>query len=128
MRIDEEVKDRFEAICRSLGLSMASALMMYICEVNREERIPLSLSLKKDGRADVIDALRRMSASAPAELTSDEIDEEIRACRERNEGNNIALLPMPRPNGTPTQHCMRFPADRRNHLRAGISPLHSNSR
>ncbi len=85
MRIDEEVKDRFEVICRSLGLSMASALMMYICEVNREERIPLSLSLKKDSRTDMINALRRMSASAPTGITSDEIDEEIRAYRESRE-------------------------------------------
>ena len=82
MRIDEEVKDRFETICRSLGLSMASALMMYICEVNREERIPLRLSLKKDDRTEVIEALRRMSAAGPAGLTSDEIDEEIRTYRE----------------------------------------------
>ena len=82
MRIDEETKDRFEMICRSLGLSMASALMMYICEVNREERIPLSLSLKKDGRTEVIEALRRMSAMGPSGLTADEIDEEIRAYRE----------------------------------------------
>lgn len=79
------MKDRFEAICRSLGLSMASALMMYICEVNREERIPLSLSLKKDSRTDVINALRRMSASAPTGITSDEIDEEIRAYRKSRE-------------------------------------------
>ena len=64
---------------------MASALMMYICEVNREERIPLSLSLKKDSRTDVINALRRMSASAPTGITSDEIDEEIRAYRESRE-------------------------------------------
>ena len=82
MRIDEEVKERFETICRSLGLSMASALMMYICEVNREERIPLRLSLKKDDRTEVIEALRRMSAAGPAGLTSDEIDEEIRTYRE----------------------------------------------
>ena len=79
------MKDRFEVICRSLGLSMASALMMYICEVNREERIPLSLSLKKDSRTDVINALRRMSASAPTGITSDEIDEEIRAYGESRE-------------------------------------------
>ena len=82
MRIDEEVKDRFEFICKSLGLTMASALMIYIYEVNREERIPLSLDLRKDRRTDVIDALRRMSASGPVGLTSEEIDEEIRAYRE----------------------------------------------
>lgn len=85
MRIDEDVKDRFESICRSLGLSMASALLMYIYEVNREERIPLSLSLKKESRSDVIKALRRMSASAPADLTSEEIDAEIRNYRDNPE-------------------------------------------
>ena len=47
--------------------------------------IIVKVKLKRDGRADVIDALRRMSASAPAGLTSDEIDEEIRACRESRE-------------------------------------------
>lgn len=82
MRIDEDVKDRFEFICKSLGLTMASALMMYICEVNREERIPLSLSLKKDRRTEVIEALRRMSASGPAELTLEDINDEIRTYRE----------------------------------------------
>ena len=85
MRIDEDVKNKFESICRSLGLSMASALMMYIYEVNREERIPLSLSLKKESRSDVIEALRRMSASAPADLTSEEIDAEIRNYRDNSE-------------------------------------------
>ncbi len=81
MRIDEEVKDKFETICKSLGLTMASALMMYICEVNREERIPLRLSLKKDND-DISELLRRMAASAPREFTLDEINEEIRTYRE----------------------------------------------
>ena len=81
MRIDEEVKDKFETICKSLGLTMASALMMYICEVNHEERIPLRLSLKKDNN-DISEVLRRMAASTPREFALDEINEEIRAYRE----------------------------------------------
>ena len=32
------IKDLSKSGCKSLGMSMVSALIMYICEVNREER------------------------------------------------------------------------------------------
>ena len=85
IRIDRDAKDRFETICRSLGLSMSSALMMYIHEVNREGRITLGLSLKDDDRTEAIEALRHMSDSGPSGLTLEDIDEEIRDYREDKE-------------------------------------------
>ena len=93
MRIDEDVKDRFESICKSLGLTMASALMMYIYEVNREERIPLSLSLKKSNDDGIGEIMRRMAASAPREFTLEEINEEIRASRENIDSENKRRMP-----------------------------------
>jgi len=45
IRINKSVKEKFDKICDELGLSMSTALNMFIKTVVREESIPLNLSL-----------------------------------------------------------------------------------
>ena len=45
IRIDKSVKEQFDKLCEELGLSMSTALNMFVKTVVREQRIPLDLSL-----------------------------------------------------------------------------------
>ena len=45
IRIDKSVKEQFDKLCEELGLSMSTALNMFVKTVVREQRIPLNLSL-----------------------------------------------------------------------------------
>lgn len=43
-RIDEDVKENAEAVLKEMGLSMSSALTMFLTKVARERRIPFEIN------------------------------------------------------------------------------------
>lgn len=45
IRIDKKLKEQFDKICDELGMSMSTALNMFVKTVVRENRVPLDLSL-----------------------------------------------------------------------------------
>lgn len=45
IRIDENLKKQFDYLCNELGLTMSTAINMFVKAVVRENRIPLDLSL-----------------------------------------------------------------------------------
>lgn len=45
IRMDEDLKKQFDYLCNELGLTMSTAINMFIKTVVREKRIPLELSL-----------------------------------------------------------------------------------
>lgn len=45
IRINKSLKDKFDNICEELGLTMSTALNIFIKTVVREEGIPLRMSL-----------------------------------------------------------------------------------
>jgi len=58
MRIEEDAKQQFSDICDVFGISMASAISLFISTVNREKRIPFEISAEPLDRVDVKDLLR----------------------------------------------------------------------
>ena len=45
IRMDENLKKQFEFLCNEFGLTMSTAINMFVKTVVRENRIPLDLSL-----------------------------------------------------------------------------------
>ena len=45
MRIDDGVKKRAEAACEALGLSMSTAINLYLVKLGNEMRIPFEVSV-----------------------------------------------------------------------------------
>lgn len=48
IRMEEELKKKFEEICNDLGLNMSVAFNVFAKAVVREQGIPFEVSLKKD--------------------------------------------------------------------------------
>lgn len=45
IRIDENIKKQFDSLCNELGLTMSTAINIFVRRVIREQRIPFALSL-----------------------------------------------------------------------------------
>ncbi len=45
IRVDEEVKAQAEAVCDELGMSLSTAINIYLKKLGREKRIPFDLSV-----------------------------------------------------------------------------------
>lgn len=48
LRVDDEVKRNAEMVCSELGLSLSTAINIYLKKLSRERRIPFELSLDAD--------------------------------------------------------------------------------
>ena len=46
-RIDADVKDQFENVCKSMGLTISDALNIFARKVISEQAIPFEVKLKK---------------------------------------------------------------------------------
>jgi len=44
LRIDDEVKKNAEQVCSDIGISMSTAITIYLKKLGREKRIPFELS------------------------------------------------------------------------------------
>ncbi len=44
LRIDDEVKKSAEQVCADIGISMSTAITIYLKKLGREKRIPFELS------------------------------------------------------------------------------------
>ncbi len=47
IRIDKNLKKEFDALCKDIGITMSSALIMFIKKSVRENRIPFDLTGKR---------------------------------------------------------------------------------
>ena len=47
LRIDDEVKKSAEQVCAEIGISMATAINIYLKKLGREKRIPFDVSDRK---------------------------------------------------------------------------------
>lgn len=50
IRVDEEVKAQAEAVCDELGMSLSTAINIYLKKLGREKRIPFDLSVDPEER------------------------------------------------------------------------------
>jgi len=91
LRIDSNLKQRFDVLCDEFGLSNTSALMLFIKTVVRECRIPFEVKTEsvEEVRRKARLSYERMRADAAAagmqDLSLDEINEIIREVRYGNE-------------------------------------------
>lgn len=44
VRIDDTIKQNAEMVCKALGLSLPTAVTMYLTQIAREQRIPLDMA------------------------------------------------------------------------------------
>ena len=93
VRMDEPLKNQFEALCVDFGMSMTTAINVFAKAVVRERRIPFEITasepeITREKAMQAFLALREQSAkSFPHGLTLDEINAEITAARnERRTG------------------------------------------
>ncbi len=84
IRLDSELKSRFEKLCEELGMSFNTAVNIFVKAAVRSNSIPFSLNLNavdpaEEGRKAFME-LRRQAAYVP-EMTLEEINAEIAAVR-----------------------------------------------
>ena len=87
VRMDTDVKKRFDELCKDFGMSANTAFNMFARAVIKQERIPFEVESEKQAKLQrAWEAIERMRASAIengiADMSMEEIDEEIRLCRE----------------------------------------------
>ncbi len=87
IRVDSDLKRRFDVLCDEFGLSNTSALMLFIKTVVRECRIPFEIKTESEEevRRKARLAYERMRADAAAaglqDLSLDEINDIIHEVR-----------------------------------------------
>ena len=94
VRMDTEVKKRFDELCKDFGMSANTAFNVFARAVIRQERIPFDL--ESDNQAALnraAKAMERMRQAAAAngisEMSMEEIDEEIRLYREEKKQKGL---------------------------------------
>ena len=68
IRIDEGLKQKFDALCNELGLNMTTAINMFVKAVVREQGIPFALSINdynKETQKVIEDAHNGIGLSKP---------------------------------------------------------------
>ena len=81
IRVDEEVKKRFEEFCSEVGMNMSVAVNVFIRASLRHQRIPFTI--ESSSASNGLHLLREMRAEAEERgfLSDDEINAEINAAR-----------------------------------------------
>ena len=87
IRVDSNLKQRFDVLCDEFGLSNTAALMLFIKTVVRECRIPFEIKTEsiEESRKKALLAIEQMREDAAAagvqDMSLDEINELIREVR-----------------------------------------------
>ena len=89
LRLDEELKYRFERTCESIGLSMSAAFNIFATAVVNEQRIPFDLRAKPYNPDEIWQSLERARMQVreryPDGLTLDEINGIIAEARAKDD-------------------------------------------
>ena len=94
VRMDADVKKRFDELCKDFGMSANTAFNMFARTVIKQERIPFDVESENQAKLQrAWEAIERMRASAIAngiaDMPMEEIDEEIRQYREERRAKRI---------------------------------------
>ncbi|MCH5229787.1 MAG: type II toxin-antitoxin system RelB/DinJ family antitoxin [Muribaculaceae bacterium] len=88
-RVDQTLKNNFDALCEDFGLSITSAFTIFMKAVVRERKIPFEIKLsnmtdKENIYMDNIMSIRETAMEyGIQDMSIDEINEEIKAVREK---------------------------------------------
>lgn len=94
VRMDADVKKQFDNLCKDFGMSANTAFNMFARAVIKQERLPFDVESERLVRLErAWEAVERMRASAVAngiaDMSMEEIDEEIRQYREERRARRI---------------------------------------
>ena len=94
VRMDADVKKKFDDLCKDFGMSANTAFNMFARAVIKQERLPFDVESEKMARIQrAWESVERMRASAVAngiaDMSMEEIDEEIRQYREEKRQRRI---------------------------------------
>lgn len=91
VRLDSQMKSRFDELCSKFGMSANTAINVFVNAVVRTQSIPFSITTTEDAPAKTPTAGERMQAwykkhlesldPSQPEMTLEEINEEIRLAR-----------------------------------------------
>ena len=83
VRVDNNVKKQFDALCEQFGMSVNAAVNVFINAVVRTRSIPFEICAKEDQTGKrALEAFLSADRSDRPEMTLDEINEEIRKARQ----------------------------------------------
>ena len=88
IRLDSDLKNRFDALCEGFGMSASTAFNIYVRTVVRKRRIPFEIemtendAIHEEGRHAFMEIRKMAEQGAFPDMTLDEINEEIRLARE----------------------------------------------
>lgn len=83
VRVDNNVKMQFDALCEQFGMSVNAAVNVFINAVVRTRSIPFEISAKEDQTSKrALEAFLSADRSERPEMTLEEINEEIRKARQ----------------------------------------------
>lgn len=85
IRLDSEMKSRFDELCATFGMSANTAINVFVNAVVRTQSIPFSISATEETPGEkalkaFLHARQSVDRNEP-EMTLDEINEEIRLAR-----------------------------------------------
>lgn len=92
VRMDENLKEQFDSLCRDFGMNMTTAITVFARAVVRQRRIPFEISapettVSRQEALQAFEALRMQAkANGVADMTLDEINAEIDKARRESRG------------------------------------------
>lgn len=93
VRLDSDVKMKFDKLCQEFGMSANTAFNIFVNAVIRSRKIPFTIEASQPltSQQKAMNAIESMRAKAQAtgvaELSLDEINEEIRLARTERKDN-----------------------------------------
>ena len=87
VRMDADIKKRFDELCKDFGMSSNTAFNMFARAVIKSERIPFDIKSEEQAlieRARRVKEMARINtiANGTADMSMEEINEEIRLARQ----------------------------------------------
>ncbi len=81
LRIDENLKKQFDLLCDKLGLSMSTAINIFVKTVVREQRIPFEISLNTPNK-ELQKAIEDVENGVGLSKKFDNVDDAIKSMLE----------------------------------------------
>lgn len=75
IRMDEDLKQQFDAFCSDIGMSMSTAFCVFAKTAVRERRIPFEISAEKDPFYSAANMMRLKKSIAEMEATGGTVHE-----------------------------------------------------
>lgn len=95
VRTDAKLKATFTALCEEFGMSANTAMNIFMRAVAETRSIPFTIGKRPDVEVErlksLLDQNRKANADRP-ELSLDEINAEIAACRSERKERNVSAL------------------------------------